>query len=130
MNALAQAGPYNAQVAELVARTPFAGRMDPGPGVFMGSAGSSMDGAEVTFWLRVGGGRIQAISFLAYGCPHTIAAAAWVAHHARGLSLNEVGRTAWLEVERSLAVPPQKRGRLLVVEDALKAASRNATQNV
>ena len=121
---------YHPQVAELFQRTPFAGRMEAGPGVFVGKAGAQSDGAEVRFWLKSGGGRIQAISFLAYGCPHTIAAAAWVAHHARGLALADVGRTAWLEVERALAVPAQKRGRLLIVEDALKAAARKAAENV
>jgi nitrogen fixation protein NifU and related proteins len=123
-------GQYNAQVADLFQRAPCAGRMEPGPGVYAGTAGSAVEGTEVRFWLKVGGGRIQAVSFLAYGCPHTIAAAAWMAHHARGLALSEVDRTAWLEVERALAVPPQKRGRLLIVEDALKDAAKRATQNV
>jgi NifU-like protein involved in Fe-S cluster formation len=123
-------GHYSSQVADLFQRTPFAGRMEPGPGVFSGFAGSTVEGTEVSFWIKVGGGRIQAVSFLAYGCPHTIAAAAWMAHHARGLAVTDVNRTVWLEVERALAVPPQKRGRLLIVEDALKDATRRATQNV
>ncbi|HYM35297.1 MAG TPA: iron-sulfur cluster assembly scaffold protein [Steroidobacteraceae bacterium] len=123
-------GQYNSQVVELFDRTPFAGRMEPSLGVFVGTAGSPVDGTEVHFWLKAGGGRIQAISFRAYGCPHTIAAAAWVAQHARGLALGEVENTQWLEVERALAVPPQKRGRLLIVEDALKAAVKAAVQNV
>ena len=121
---------YHPQVAELFQRTPFAGQMESGPGVFVGAAGSQSVGAEVRFWVKAGGGRIQAISFQAYGCPHTIAAAAWIAHHARGLALADVDLTAWLEVERALAVPPQKRGRLLIVEDALKAAVKAATGNV
>jgi NifU-like protein involved in Fe-S cluster formation len=123
-------GRYHPQVAELFTRTPFAGEMEAGPGIFVGGAGSVVDGAEVRFWLKCGGGRIHAISFRAYGCPHTIAAAAWVAHHARGLALVDIAETAWLEVERSLGVPPQKRGRLLIVEDALKAAVKAATGNV
>ncbi len=121
---------YNPQVAELFQRTPFAGQMEMGAGVFVGSAGSQSEGADVRFWLKAGGGRIQAISFQAYGCPHTIAAAAWIAHHARGLALADVEQTAWIEVERALAVPPQKRGRLLIVEDALKAAVKAAYDNV
>jgi|SRR5215831_7132981 len=123
-------GHYNSEVTELFERTPFSGAMESGPGVFSGSAGSTLDGTEVRFWLRCGGGHIHAISFRAYGCPHTIAAAAWIAHHARGLALTDVAQTAWLEVERALAVPPQKRGRLLIVEDALNAAVKAATGNV
>ena len=121
---------YHPQVAELFERTPFAGEMPPAPDVFAGAAGSLAQGAEVRFWIRVGQRRIQAISFRAYGCPHTIAAASWIAQHARGVPLADVERTAWLEVEQALAVPAPKRGRLLIVEDALKAAVNAASQNV
>jgi NifU-like protein involved in Fe-S cluster formation len=122
--------PYHPQVVELFARLPFAGRMQPGAGVATGVAGGQTYGAEVRFWLKCQDGRIQAISFQAFGCPHTIAAAAWVAQRARGLTLADVERTAWLEVERALGVPPEKRGRLLIVEDALRAASKSAAGNV
>jgi NifU-like protein involved in Fe-S cluster formation len=130
MSGTAAINGYHPEVAELFQRTPFAGQMDSGAGVFVGTAGSQAEGAEVRFWLKSGGGRIQAISFRAYGCPHTIAAAAWVAQHARGLMLADVDRTTWLEVERALAIPPQKRGRLLIVEDALKAAVKAASGKV
>jgi NifU-like protein involved in Fe-S cluster formation len=130
MNNAQGASGYNRQVTELFQHTPFAGQMESGPGVFVGSAGSQAEGAEVRIWIRSGGGRIQAVSFRAYGCPHTIAAASWVAHHARGLALVDVQGTHWLEVERALEVPPQKRGRLLIVEDALMVAVNAATRNV
>jgi hypothetical protein len=42
----------------------------------------------------------------------------------------DVASNAWLEVERALGVPPEKRGRLLIVEDALRAAVKSAAQNV
>ena len=121
---------YHPQVVELFQRLPFAGRMEPGPGVFTGVAGQQGQGAEVHFWIKCNGERIQAISFQAYGCPHTLAACAWVAQRARGLTLGEVRRTAWLQVERALAVPPEKRGRLLIVEDALQAAVKATARNV
>jgi nitrogen fixation NifU-like protein len=121
---------YHPQVVELFQRLPFAGRMEPGAGVFTGSAGGQGHGAEVHFWVKCSGDRIQAISFQAFGCPHTIASAAWVAQRARGLTLADIERTAWLEVERALAVPPEKRGRLLIVEDALRTAAKSAAQNV
>jgi NifU-like protein involved in Fe-S cluster formation len=102
---------YHPQVVELFRRLPFAGSMDPAVGVFTGAAGGQGYGAEVRFWLKCAGNRIQAISFQAFGCPHTIAAAAWVAQRARGLTL-------------------EKRGRLLIVEDALLTASKSAAGNV
>jgi NifU-like protein involved in Fe-S cluster formation len=122
--------PYHAQVVELFGRLPFAGGMQPAADVYTGSAGGQTFGTEVRFWLKCSGDRIQAISFQVFGCPHTIAAAAWVAQRARGLTLADVERTAWLEVERALGVPPEKRGRLLIVEDALRAASKSAAGNV
>lgn len=121
---------YHPQVIELFQHTPFAGEMKAGAGVFVGTAGSQSHGAEVRFWLKSGGGRIQAISFRAYGCPHTIAAAGWLAHQVRGMTFSEIDRISWREMERELAVPPQKRGRLLIVEDALKSAVKAATGNV
>jgi NifU-like protein involved in Fe-S cluster formation len=121
---------YHPYVVELFKRLPFAGRMDPGSGVFSGGAGSHGEGTEVHFWLKCNEGRIAAISFQAYGCPHTIAAAAWIAQRARGLGLSDAQDRNWLEVERALAVPPEKRGRLLIVEDALRSAVKQAAENV
>ena len=121
--------PYLPQVVELFQRLPFAGRMEAGPGIFTGSAGDPSHGTEVRFWLKCQDGRIQAVSFQAYGCPHTLAAASWIAHQVRGMALPDVRRRDWLEAEQALGVPPEKRGRLLVIEDALKAAAGNAVEN-
>lgn len=121
---------YHPQVIELFQRLPFAGRMEPAADVFAGTAGGQGQGAEVHFWIKCSAGRIQAISFQAYGCPHTVAACAWMAQRARGLTLADVARTAWMQVERALAVPAEKRGRLLIVEDALLAVTKVAAKNV
>lgn len=121
---------YSSQVVELFERLPFAGQMEPGPSVFTGTGGERLQGAEVRYWIKCSGGRIQAISFQAFGCPYTIAAAAWVAQHARGMSVTEVEHARWLKAERALELPPEKRGRLLIVEDALRAAAKAAAQNV
>jgi NifU-like protein involved in Fe-S cluster formation len=122
--------PYSSLVIDLFERLPFAGRMELGPSVFTGAGGERVQGAEVQYWLKCSAGRIQAISFQAYGCPHTIAAAAWVAQHARGMTVNDVEHARWLKAERALELPPEKRGRLLIVEDALRAAAKAAAQNV
>jgi len=116
-------GPYSALVLHLFDRLPHAGRMEPAVDVAEGHAGGQMDGVEVRFWLKCAGGRIQATSFLAFGCPHTIAAAAWMAQRARGLHLDELEATDWRQAEQILGIPAEKRGRLLIVEDALKAAA-------
>jgi NifU-like protein involved in Fe-S cluster formation len=114
---------YSPLVRQLFDRRPHAGRMEAAPDVVEGHAGGALDGAEVRFWLKVTGDRIQATSFLAYGCPHVVATAAWMAQRARGMQLAEIARADWRQAEQILAIPPEKRGRLLIVEDALQAAA-------
>jgi NifU-like protein involved in Fe-S cluster formation len=118
-----ESGPYNELVLQLFSRLPHAGRMPSADDVGEGHAGSPVEGAEVRFWLKCSAGRIQATSFLAYGCPHTVAAAAWMAQRARGLQLDAVASADWRAAESVLEIPPEKRGRLLIVEDALRAAA-------
>jgi hypothetical protein len=94
-----------------------------GPGVRRGAAGSRAQGTWVQFDLRVDAGRIQAARFLAFACPHTIAAADFVA------GLAAAGLAPGLELPASIPslqtrflVPTEKLGRLLIVEDAWRAA--------
>jgi NifU-like protein involved in Fe-S cluster formation len=65
---------------------------------------------------------IDAVRFLAFGCPHVIAVADWIAQAA-------VGKPAVPRLPESVAalrerfdVPVEKLGRLLIVEDAWFAA--------
>jgi len=81
-------------------------------------------GAWVRLHLRIDRGRVTEARFQAYGCPHTLAAAAWLAEHLPGRSVDDplpegVGGLATL-----LEVPTAKLGRLLIVEDALGDALR------
>ena len=96
--------------------------------VYRGAAGSRAQGTWVQFDLQVSGGMIRAARFLAFGCPHTIAVAAWVAEQAGG----PVSRAALPETVQDLserfAVPADKRGRLLIIEDAWVAAVHAALQ--
>ena len=93
-----------------------------GTDVQRGTAGSRAQGTWVQFDVRLSQGIIQAARFLAFACPHTIAVSAWVAEHAIG----PVSRAALPESVQDLserfAVPAEKRGRLLIVEDAWVAA--------
>jgi NifU-like N terminal domain len=96
-----------------------------GPDVYRGAAGSRAQGTWVQFDLQVSEGIIRTARFLAFGCPHTIAVSAWVAEHAGGpvrVALPE----GVADLSERFAVPPEKRGRLLVVEDAWVAAATAA----
>lgn len=87
----------------------------------VGAAGATERGVRVEFEARVRNGRIAECRFRAYGCPHVIAAASWVAEQAEGRG---VGDTDWLDPRRLAALfeaPAHKLGSLLVVEDAFRA---------
>lgn len=115
---------YSALVRERFEKPGNAGRLLGD--VVTGMAGEKAHGARVEFDFRLRDGRVERARFRAYGCPHTIAAASWVAEQAEGRDLEEKG---WLD-PRALAdvleLPEHKLGVLLVVEDALRDATSKA----
>lgn len=118
---------YSALTQRYFAAAPGAGTLD-GPDVATGSAGSRSGGAWVQFQIRVpaprdGAARIAEARFLAFGCPHTIAAAAWVAEQAVGRAPSADLPQPVEAIRRLFAVPVEKLGRLLVVEDAWRAVA-------
>jgi len=96
----------------------------------VGEAGSVEVGTWVRFAIGFEDGRVTEARFKAYGCPHTLAAAAWLAEHLRGRALDAVLADGIQEVARHLEVPVEKLGRLLIVEDALRDCQRRAAHSV
>jgi NifU-like protein involved in Fe-S cluster formation len=98
------------------------------PGSNRAAAGSRSQGTWVQFDLELSAGAVSAARFLAFGCPHVIAACDIVCEEAEGGRLEEVrlrqGARALLQ---RLGAPIEKLGRLLVVEDAWLAAVRAAS---
>ena len=99
-----------------------------GADVYRGAAGSRAQGTWVQFDLQVSGGIIQAARFLAFGCPHTIAVSAWVAERAVGQAARAALPESVQALSERFAVPVEKRGRLLIIEDAWLAAVGGALQ--
>lgn len=97
---------------------------DDGGTVVHGEAGSVAAGAWVRLHLRIERGRVTDARFQAYGCPHTLAAAAWLAEHLPGREADDPLPEGVEGLARILAVPASKRGRLLIVEEALADALR------
>jgi len=115
---------YSALVRERFEKPGNAGRLLGD--VVTGMAGEKAHGARVEFDFRLREGRVERARFRAYGCPHTIAAASWVAEQAEGRDLEEKG---WLDphaLADVLELPEHKLGVLLVVEDALRDATSKA----
>jgi len=105
--------------------------------VVRGEAGREALGTRVRFALELAEGRVGAVRYRAYGCPHTLAACEWLARQLEGRAfavgafaggafaggaLDALGVGTPLEWVERLGLPQAKLGRLLVIEDALRAA--------
>jgi cysteine desulfurase len=93
-----------------------------------GEAGSAGQDAWIRFHLLVAGDIVKEARFQAYGCPHTLAVAAWIAAELPGRrreALQPGAPAEWAEIH---SVPAEKLGRLLVVEDAVQACLRHWRQ--
>jgi cysteine desulfurase len=93
-----------------------------------GAAGRESAGTRVFFELKIAGGIVRSARFNAYGCPHTVAVTAWLCETLEGVPLSGVAPGAPADWAEKFAVPAEKLGRLLVVEDALRLALRPARQ--
>lgn len=96
------------------------------PSVTEGRAGSRKRGVAVQLQCQLQGQKIMAARFLAWGCPHSIAAASWLTEKLTGLSLEEASGIGAMEIAAALEVPADKLGSILVLEDALAACLENA----
>jgi len=114
---------YSARVRELFATLPHAGVIADSAGrVLRGEAGAASEGTWVRVHLLVAGGRVIDARFQGLGCPHTLATAAWLAGRLPGRELARAVPESPESWARDLAVPTEKLGRLLLIEDALHAA--------
>jgi NifU-like protein involved in Fe-S cluster formation len=97
---------------------------------FRGGAGSRAGGTWVQFDVQVpsadAGGRVGAVRFLAFGCPHVIAVCQWVAEQAIGQAAEPRLPESVQALRTRFEAPVEKLGRLLIVEDAWKSAMRGA----
>jgi NifU-like protein involved in Fe-S cluster formation len=93
-----------------------------GRGVFRGAAGNHAQGTWVQFDLQIKAGTVSAAKFLAFACPHTIAVAAWLAEQAVGRNVVPQLPQSVQALRDRFAVPVEKMGRLLIIEDAWLAA--------
>jgi cysteine desulfurase len=86
-----------------------------------GEAGGPGEDTWVRFHLLIAGDTVKEARFQALACPHTMQVAAWLCGALRGRrrqALIPGTPGAWAQEHH---VPPEKLGRLLVVEDALRA---------
>jgi cysteine desulfurase len=92
------------------------------PGLRRGRAGKQADGTRVDFELAIADGIVKSARFSVYGCPHTLAVAAWLCEGLEGSRVDSGIPGNPAEWAAKFEVPTEKLGRLLIVEDALRAA--------
>lgn len=112
---------YSAAVVDHFDRPRNVGRLEPAADVISARAGRREQGVEFVVSARIAGERISAVHFESYGCPHSIAAASWLSERLVGSTRSDLQAWSWREAAAALEIPAEKRGRLLILEDAIRA---------
>lgn len=116
---------YGSEVRLRMRTLSGAGSLPAGSDVVTACAGNREQGAEVRLQLRVADGRVADACFQAFGCPHFLAAASWLTDRLRGAGPAQLEAWDWREAAAALEVPAAKYGRLLTLQDVVRAAARN-----
>ena len=90
------------------------------PHQIQGEAGSIGVGTWIVIQAYVQGGQLEGVKFLAYGCPHTIAACSWMTEKLAGAPVGELVNFAPDWITDKLDIPVEKKGKLLILKDALE----------
>jgi NifU-like protein involved in Fe-S cluster formation len=110
------ADPYNSTVRAYFAEAEHCGDVSDG------AVGYFEDqGMRVRLSAEVADGMITRLAFRAWGCPHVIAAAEAVCRQFEGRSAAELEQFASGQIMRDLAVPVEKTGRILALEDTVRS---------
>lgn len=110
------ADPYSPEVRRLFAAPAHAGDLDGARRVRV-----DQQGVSVQLSARPDDGRVDALRFSAWGCPHLLAAAEAACAELEGRTAVELQKWSADGIMQNLAVPPEKTGRILVLEDAVRS---------
>jgi nitrogen fixation NifU-like protein len=112
---------YSNVVTEHFDRPRNVGVLATAPDVISGRAGSREQGAEFRLTARVAEDRIVEARFQVFGCPHCVAAGSILTDTLVGKDLAFLRTWSWRELASQLELPTTKRGRFLILEDAVRA---------
>jgi NifU-like protein involved in Fe-S cluster formation len=118
---------YSSEVRRRFSAPARAGALPPKAGnVVTGAA----EDPSLRFWVRfqveLAGTGIGRVRFAAYGCPHSLATADWVASELEGKPADALTRIDFDDLAARFGLPREKHGILLRIEDALGACHRQA----
>ena len=121
---------YNDSVVARFNKPPHAGVLSPGPGTaHHGRAEESPRGPRVLLSCRIDSDRLTQLRFSAWGCPHLIAAAELLCEELELRTVAELDDYDIGNIHKVLAVPVEKTGRILMLEDALEALKASLSRS-
>ena len=107
--------PYNSLVRKWFANTAHAGSI-----VDAVRVAKSEQGVRIELFASGTDRAIEQLRFRAWGCPHFIAAAEVVCAEYEGQTASQLEEFSVADLMQRLAVPAQKSGRILVLEDTVR----------
>lgn len=110
---------YGARVRAYFAAPAHAGALEGAQFVLVDD-----QGVRLQLSATVDGGIVSAMRFRAWGCPHTIAVAEAACAVLEGRPVADLLEFSVRGLMEELAVPVEKTGRILVVEDAVRSLGR------
>jgi NifU-like protein involved in Fe-S cluster formation len=118
---------YSSDVRRRFSAPARAGATPLGAGeVVEGAAEDRSLSVWVRFQVQLQGARIERVRYRAFGCPHTLAAADWIAGVLEGQSMDALKAIDLRAMARQVGLPREKHGKLLRIEDALAACYAQA----
>lgn len=120
----ARADAYSALVLEHFDRPRNVGRFAPSANVIESRSGGRDRGTAFVLSAQLQDGRVRSLRAQVFGCPHCIAAASLASEQLQGADEQRLRDWSWREVAGPLEIPAQKRGHLLLLEDAVRALAR------
>ena len=109
--------PYSDRVRQLFARPDHAGDLEKSHARVQ----IEDQGVRVALAVECDGEDIMRLGFLAWGCPHLLAAAEAFCREYEGRPVRALQTFSAAEIMQTLPVPREKLGRILVLEDAVRS---------
>lgn len=115
-------GAYNERVRRYFWDAAHAGDPPPGCGTARSAeAAEGGAGARILLTAVTDNGVLVALRYRVFGCPHLIAATEAVCERFEGAPVQTLADMNVLQLVRSLEIPVEKTGRILLLEDAVRS---------
>lgn len=113
---------YNDTVRALFANPAHAGNLPAGSApVFAAEATEAAQGAYLQLAAAITNGTVAALSYRVRGCPHLVALLELFCTRCEGGPVRALEKPDFADITRELALPVEKSGRILLLEDAVAA---------